>query len=144
MLLAVLAAVPAGRAMLRRRGLLRGSREARLQASMALLYADLRDHGVGVPPSQTIDETAWYLDRQLGIDAGDLPARVQAVTFGGWPATDADLEDLAALRARVRARLRARSGRVRAVLALYGIHPASSPRRLARSEAPAMHARPGS
>ena len=106
MLLVVLAAVPAGRALLRRRGLLRGSREARLRASMALMYADLRDHGVDVRSSQTIDETARYLDRQLGIDAGDLPARVQAVAFGGWPATDADLKDLAVLRACVRARLR--------------------------------------
>ena len=144
MLLVVLAAVPAGRALLRRRGLLRGSREARLRASMALMYADLRDHGVDVRSSQTIDETARYLDRQLGIDAGDLPARVQAVAFGGWPATDADLKDLAALRARVRARLRTRSGRVRAVLALYGIHPASSSRHSARPAAAATHARPGS
>ena len=37
--------------------------------------------------SQTLDETARLLRERLGVDAGDLPARVQAVLFGGRPAT---------------------------------------------------------
>ena len=55
------------------------------------------------------------------MDAGDLPDRVQAVEFGSRPASDADLEDLAALRRRVRRRLRERSGRLAALLALFGV-----------------------
>ena len=126
LLLSLLAAVfvwPASRALLRRRGLRRGSREDRLRASVALLYADLRDYGAEAPPSQTLDETARFLSGHLGVDAGDLPDRVQAVAFGSRPASDADLEDLAALRRRVRRRLRARAGRLAALLALFGVPP---------------------
>ena len=75
----------------------------------------------------------------LGVDAGDLPDRVQAVVFGGRRASDADLEDLAALRRRVRRRLRERSGRLAALLALYGVRP----RRRRESRLPvARRARP--
>ena len=73
LLLSLLAAAvvwPAGRALLRGRGLRRGSREDRLRASVALLYADLRDHGAEATPSQTLDETARYLSDHLGVDAG--------------------------------------------------------------------------
>ena len=42
---------------------------------------------VEAPPSQTLDETARYLRERLGVDAGDLPARLQAVLFGGRAAT---------------------------------------------------------
>ena len=122
---AVLVAWPAGRALLRRRDLFRGSRESRLEASVSLLYGDLRDFGIDVPPSQTLEETAAYLDRHLGLDTGDLAVRVQAVVFGGRAATEADLDDAAALRRSVRARLRARTTRVRSVLALYGVRPAA-------------------
>ena len=129
---AMLALWPAGRALLRRRGLVRGSSEERLRASVSLLYADLRAYGVDAPASQTLDETARYLDEQLGVDAGDLPARVQAVVFGGREATPADLAAVADLRRRVRRRLRERVGWAAAVLALYGIHPPSVRRRLRR------------
>jgi transglutaminase-like putative cysteine protease len=124
-LVVVLSGWPAGRALLRRRGLHRGTTEARVRASISLLYADLRDSGVEVPPSQTLDETASYLESDLGLTAGELMGRVQAVAFGGREATAADLEELAALRRQVRKRLRARGGRLKAVLALYGIRPAS-------------------
>ena len=77
--------------------------------------------GAEAAPSQTLDETARYLSDHLGVDAGDLPGRVQAVEFGDHRASDADLEDLAALRRRVRRRLRERSGRLTALLALYGV-----------------------
>ncbi|HEX5643475.1 MAG TPA: transglutaminaseTgpA domain-containing protein [Thermoleophilia bacterium] len=122
-LLAAAVAWPAGRALLRGRGLRRGSREDRLRASVALLYADLRDHGAEAKPSQTLDETARYLSDHLGVDAGDLPDRVQAVEFGSRRVSDADLKDLGALRRRVRRRLRERSGRLTALLALYGVRP---------------------
>ena len=46
------------------------------------------------------------------MDAGDLPARVQAVVFGGRAARREDLADLADLRRRVRRRLRERDGRI--------------------------------
>jgi hypothetical protein len=124
LLLALLAAAvvwPVGRALLRGRGLRRGSREDRLRASVALLYADLRDYGAEAAPSQTLDETARFLSVHLGVDAGDLPDRVQAVEFGDHRASDADLEDVAALRRRVRRRLRERTGRLTTLLALYGV-----------------------
>ena len=131
-LLGILFVWPVGRALLRRRGLVHGSRERRLRASVALLYADLRGHGVETPSSWTLDETASYLRERLGVDAGDLPARVQAVVFGGRQASEADLADLADLRRRVRRRLRDRTGRPAAVLALYGVRPQYAQRRLAR------------
>ena len=117
----VLVGWPVGRALLRRRGLHRGTPEERLGASLALVYASLRDHGVDVPRSQTLDETARYLRERLSVDAGDLPARIQAVLYGGRPATAQDLADLADLRRRLRRRLRVREGRIEALLALYGL-----------------------
>ena len=126
-LLVVLVGWPVGRALLRRRGLHGDTREERLSSSVSLLYADLRDHGVDVPPSQTLEETAGYLDAHLDVDAGELTARVEAVVFGGRAATDADLDEVAALRRRVRGRLRAREGWRTAVLALYGVRPAGLP-----------------
>jgi transglutaminase-like putative cysteine protease len=115
----VLVGWPVGRALLRRRGLRRGTPEARLRRSLALVYIDLRDYGREAPPSQTLDETARYLWRRLDLDAGDLPARLQAVLFGGRAATPEDLADLADFRRRLRRRLREREGRTRALLALY-------------------------
>jgi hypothetical protein len=121
-----LIAWPAGRAVLRRRGLRRGSCTRRLQASVALMYADLKDHGVHVPRSQTLDETARFLKGSMDLDAGPLMDRVQAVLFGGRAATEEDLAAVAAFRLQLRRRMRARRGRVRAVLALYGIPAMSS------------------
>ncbi len=125
----VLVGWPVGRALLRRRGLHRGSPEERLGASLALVYASLRDHGVDVPRSQTLDETARYLRERLSIDAGDLPARIQAVLYGGRPVTARDLADLAGLRRRLRRRLREREGRTKALLALYGLRSPAPQRR---------------
>lgn len=125
----VLVAWPVGRALLRRRGLRRGSPEARLSASVALVYADLRDRGIVVLRSQTLDETARYLQERLGVDAGDLPARIQAVFYGRYPATAADLADVAALRRRLRRRLRDRRGRIKTLLALYGLGGPTAERR---------------
>jgi hypothetical protein len=117
----VLVGWPVGRALVRRRGLRRGTPEARLLRSLALVYVDLRNHGREAPPSQTLDETARYLWGRLDLDAGDLPARLQAVLFGGRVATPEDLADLADFRRRLRRRLREREGWTRAILALYGL-----------------------
>ena len=43
--------------------------------SVGLLYAALRDHGVDVPASQTLDETARLLHDRFGVDPEDVPAR---------------------------------------------------------------------
>ena len=125
----VLVGWPAGRALLRRRGLFRGTPEARLGASVALVYAVLRDHGIDVQRSQTLDETARHLRERLNVDAGDLPARVQAVLYGGRPAAADDLADLADLRRRLRRRLREREGRAKALLALYGLRAPAAEQR---------------
>lgn len=125
----VLVAWPLGRAVHRRRGLRRGTYTGRLQASLALVYIDLKDYGVDVPRSQTLDETVRFLRGHLDLDAGALVDRVQAVLFGSRAATEEDLADLAALRRELKRRMRARRGRVRAVLALYGL-PAISTAKL--------------
>ena len=117
---------PAGRALLRGRGLRRGSYDERLRASVALVFTDLKDYGVRLPASQTLDETARYLDARLGLDAGSLMTRVQAVFFGGRAATPQDLADVAVFRRELRRRMRARRGRVRAVLVLYGVPAAAA------------------
>ena len=120
-LVALAAAWPAGRALLRRRGLLASTPEARVRAAVGLIYATLRDHGVETPASQTLDETARLLHEKYGLDAGDAPARVQAIYFGGRPATPDDVAAVRALRRRVAAVLRARQGRLARLAALYGL-----------------------
>ncbi len=120
----MLLAWPAGRALLRRRGLFGGSADERLRSSVGLLYAALRDHGVDVPASQTLDETAQFLRDRFGVDAGDVPARVQAVLFGGRPAGEADVAAVRALERRLRASLRSRDGRLRSLAAAYGLRRA--------------------
>ncbi len=124
-LAALLLAWPMGRALvgalLRRRGLRRGDDGRRLQALLALTRADLKDHGVDVPPSQTLEETARLLNDRFDLDATVLAGRVQAVLFGGRTATDDDLAQLAALRRELKRRLQAHGGRLRRLLALYGL-----------------------
>ncbi|HUK77506.1 MAG TPA: transglutaminase-like domain-containing protein [Thermoleophilia bacterium] len=120
-LVAVMIAWPLGRAAVRRRGLHGGTREARLRAGLALLYGDLRDHGVGVPRSQTLSETTALLSDRYGLDASPLTERIEAVLFGGRPCAERDLADLARLRHDLRRRLRERSGTLRALGARYGL-----------------------
>ena len=117
----VLLAWPFARAAVRRRGLRRGGPDRRLRASLALVYAELDDYGVGVPPSQTLEETARLLKEYLGLDATSLTDRAQAVLFGGRAADEQDLADMAGFRRELRRRLRARRGWVSAVLASYGL-----------------------
>jgi hypothetical protein len=112
---------PVGRALLRRRGLHRGGSDDRLRASLALVYVHLRDHGVPAPRSQTLDETARLLKTRLDLDAESLVRRVQEVLFGGRAATDNDVAAVAAFRRELLRTLRARTGRLRVVLAFYGL-----------------------
>ena len=120
---ALLVAWPLGRTLLRRRGLRRGDPERRLRAAFALVLADLADFGFAVPRSWTLEETAAFVERRLGVDAEPVVARVQAVLFGGRPATEDDVTAVAALSRKLLRRLRDRAGRRRTLLALYGLHP---------------------
>ncbi|HZL64926.1 MAG TPA: hypothetical protein VFD50_08330, partial [Thermoleophilia bacterium] len=112
---------PMVRAARRKRGSGRGGWDARLRAILALMYADLQDHGIGVARSQTLDEMARFLSDYLDMDASAIMERVQAVLFGGRAATEGDVADIAAFRRELKRRIRARSGRLRRVLALYGV-----------------------
>jgi hypothetical protein len=133
-LVAALAGWPAGRALLRRRGLLASSPEGRVRVRVRLLYATLRDHGLDVPASQTLEETAGLLHARYGVDAGGIPARVDAIVFGGLPASEDDVAALRALRRRVGAGLRRGESRAARLAGLYGLRrhrpltPPSAPR----------------
>ena len=117
----VLIAWPAGRAAVRRARLRRGSLEARLRTSVRLTFAELRDHGVNVAPSRTLQETSRFLADYLDVDASVLSVRVEAVLYGGRRPAAEDLRDLAELRRRLRRRLWARTGWAAGLLALYGL-----------------------
>jgi len=118
---ALLVCWPLSRSAVRRRRLRRGGPDDRLRASLAVLRADLRDYGLAVPASQTLEETSALLDERLGLDARRAFARAQAVLFGGHQAAAQDLAELASLRRATRRRLRARLGWARSILAQYGL-----------------------
>ncbi len=117
----VLLVWPLGRASVRRRGLRRGGLDNRLGAALGLVYGLLRDYGVGVPRSQTLDEMSGFLKEYVDLDATPLADRLQAIVFGGRPADEQDLADVARMRRELRRRLRAKRGWVSAVLAAYGL-----------------------
>jgi protein-glutamine gamma-glutamyltransferase len=124
-LAAALVAWPAGRVVLRRAALRRGSVERRLRATLRVVYAELEDYGVEVPPSRTLQETARFLKEYLSLDATSLACRVEAVLFGGRAATQQDLADMAVFRRELKRRLRARRGWARALLTSYGLPSAA-------------------
>ena len=99
----VLLAWPLGRALLRRRAVRRGGPDRRLRTSLALLFAELKDYGVDLPRSQTLEETSRFLKERVGLDAAAVIDRVQAVLFGGRRATGEDLADVAAATPRAQA-----------------------------------------
>lgn len=130
-LAAALVVWPFGRAGLRRwraRGTRRGDHGTRLRASLGLLRADLADHGVAVPDSDTLQETAQLLEERLGLDARDEASRAEAVLYGGREATAEDVASIAALRRELQRRLRARRSRLQTLAAAYGLR--RRPRRL--------------
>lgn len=112
---------PLGRALLRRRGLYRGSLDDRLRAALALSRAQLGDHGMTVPPGQTLPELSRHLGEQLGVDSSTLMRRLDAVLYGGRPARRDDLVAVARWRRETMRRLRRRDGRLRGLLAGYGV-----------------------
>ena len=112
---------PLGRAAVRRSSPRRGSVERRFRASVGMVYAELRDYGVDVPPSRTLPETARFIQSYLGLDATPLTDRVEAILFGGRAAGPEDVADISAFRRQLRRKLRARKGLARALLASYGL-----------------------
>ena len=85
-----LALWPVGRVLVRRRVLRRGDAGVRLRAALALVRADLDEFGYAVPASQTLEETAHFVEGRFGLDARLLTDRAQAVLFGGRAATEDD------------------------------------------------------
>ena len=85
------------------------------------MRTQLRDHGVAVPRSYTLGETCAFLNLYLGVDAGSLADRTEAVVFGARNATEGDLESAEHLRHQVVKRLRRRRGWLRTPLAWYGL-----------------------
>jgi transglutaminase-like putative cysteine protease len=119
---AVLVGWPLVRRLWRHREIHRGPLDQRLQASLALLRADLSDYGVAVPPSKTLEEVLQTLQAHVGLDPD--PAfvdRADAVLFGGRNARANDLEEAETLRHTARVRLRKRHGWVRTGFAWYGM-----------------------
>ncbi len=119
--LILLAAWPLGRNYVRTRNLRRGTREQRLNASLALMRTQLKDYGVALPRSYTLGETCGFLNIYLGVDAGSLADRTEAVVFGARDATDGDLQSAEHLRHEVVKRLRRSRGWLRTPLAWYGL-----------------------
>lgn len=121
---------PLARSGWRRRGIHRGAPAQRLEASLALLKAELSDYRAPVAPGDTLEETLELLRARLGIEPE--PAfvdRADAVLFGGRQATADDVERSEMLRRHVKARLRKRHGWTRTLMAWYGV-----PGRAGRSE----------
>ncbi len=113
---------PFARGLWRRRGLHRGTRERRVQASLELLHRDLHDYGAPVSASQTLEEVVEGIRRHVGLQAdADLVERAQAILFGGSRAQHQDLRRVEAFRDSVRLRLRRRHGWLRTLFAWYGV-----------------------
>jgi protein-glutamine gamma-glutamyltransferase len=121
-LVALVVAWPFARKLWRERGLRHGTLERRFAASLQLLRADLATYGVGTTGSRTLEEVLDLIETHLGVTrATGLAARAGAVLFGGRPATGADLEQAEAFRRNVETRLRKRHGRIKTLLAWYGL-----------------------
>jgi transglutaminase-like putative cysteine protease len=126
----LLTAWPLGRSLWRRRGLHRGSPEEQLQTSLRLLRRDMSDHGLVAKPSHTLEDTFSVLETQLGIDPDPLLiARAEAIFFGGYGASEMDLDQAEALRRVATVRLRRRHGWLRRGLTWYGVPRIDSLRR---------------
>lgn len=120
-ILALLAAYPFARRRLRERGLHAGSREERLRALLGLIRADLCDFGVEVPVSLTWDEVAGLIEDETGLDARPVAESGQRVVFGGREAGPEVLGQAGVFRDQLRRRLRSTRGRVRTIMAWYGV-----------------------
>lgn len=132
---AILAGWPLIRGLWRHRRLHRGAPGRRLEASLALLRADLADHGVPITPAHTLDEALQVLQAEAGV-APDLVlvGRADSVLFGGRSATSEDLRRAESFRAQVGRALRGRRSWFRTVCAWYRV-----PRRQTRTTQTAGH-----
>ncbi len=118
----LLIAWPVGRSLWRKRRLERGPLDQRLQASLALLRGEMADYGMAVAPSCTLEETLAILEIKLGTEPDPvLVARTDAILFGGYHATRADVDRAEMVRKDVVARLRKRHGWVRTGATWYGV-----------------------
>jgi transglutaminase-like putative cysteine protease len=113
---------PLIRGLWRHRRLHRGAPDRRLEASLALLRADLSDHGVPITPAHTLDEALQVLQGEAGV-APDLVLvrRADSVLFGGRRASPEDLRRAESFRAQVGKVLRSRRSWFRTVCAWYGV-----------------------
>jgi len=121
MLGALLVVWPFGRHARRAVAVRRGTRVQQLCTSLGLLRTELLDWGIVAPPSLTLDELALLLRERLAVDAEAALGRAQAVLFGGVEASPGDVAAVTAVRRAARRAARARRGRLRACLALYGV-----------------------
>ena len=137
---AIIAGWPLVRRLWRHRRLHLGDPGRRMEASLALLLADLSDHGVPITPSHTLGEAMQVLQTEAGVPPDlMLVGRADSVLFGGRSATSEDLRRAESFRAHVGRALRSRRSWLRAVPAWYGLtqlrqtrapEAAGNPRRL--------------
>jgi transglutaminase-like putative cysteine protease len=119
---ALVAGWPLIRGLWRRRRLHLRDPGRRLEASLALLRADLADRGVPITPAHTLDEALRVLQAEAGVVPDlMLVGRADSVLFGGRSATREDLRRAEGFRARARTALRSRRSRLWAVCAWYGV-----------------------
>jgi protein-glutamine gamma-glutamyltransferase len=126
-LAAAATAWPLARMGRRRLRLHRGDASHRLHASLDALFLTLRDYGMPVSDAQTLEETARLLRERLGLEAGAVMARVQAVQFGGGVPGPQDVAAVGCLRRDAARRLRAHAGLRRRLAAGYGLTAARTP-----------------
>jgi len=118
----ILAGWPLLRALWRRRGLIQGPLEQRLQASLALLRSDLLDYGIPATPAHTLEEVLQIVGAHVGLEPDlALAERTDAVFFGGRRARPLDVQRTEALRSDVKSRMRKRRGWARTLRAWYGL-----------------------
>jgi transglutaminase-like putative cysteine protease len=121
-LVVLLAAWPFVKKWWGERGLRKGTLSQRFSASLRLLRNSLSSHGVAATSSRTIEEVLDIIESRLGLSRDPvLAARAGAVLFGGRHATNEDVQRAEAFRREVELRLRKRRGRIKTVLAWYGL-----------------------
>lgn len=124
-LVVVVAAWPFARRFWRERGLRRGNLTDRFAASLRLLRGDLAAYGVTTTGSSTFEDVTAFIEEHLGLNCDPLLAsRAGAVLFGGRHARSEDIERAEAFREEVGAGLNRMHGRLRSLLAWYGVPPA--------------------
>lgn len=123
-LTAIIAAWPFARRFWRERGLRHSDLSERFAASLRLLQGDLAAYGVAMPRSSTLEDTIAFIEDHLRLKCDPvLAARAGAVLFGGRHARSEDVQRAEAFRAEVGTGLKRRHGRLKSLLAWYGVPP---------------------